>query len=251
MTRGLRGAVAFLTRIPADRGHGAPEVARAVPWFPVVGALVGLGVAGIYAAAVVVLPSLAAGILAVGAGVAVTGALHEDGLADVADALGGRSPEEARGIMKDPAHGTYGVVALVVSLVARVAAVGALGPWAALAWVPTAHALSRGAAVGLLAGASEGVGLGAATAAHLPRRAAAAAFGIGLAVSVLGVGLWAPAAAALVVASRAMLRALAARRFGGVGGDVVGAAQQVGETLVLLLGAAAVAEGWPGAVWWR
>ncbi|HEX6208951.1 MAG TPA: adenosylcobinamide-GDP ribazoletransferase [Actinomycetota bacterium] len=263
--RGLRGALAFLTRVPVDRGHGAREVAGSVPWFPVAGALVGLLVAGVYAAGASVLPSLPAAVVAVAAGVLATGALHEDGLADVADALGARGPDDARRIMKDPTHGTFGVLALTLSVAARAAAIASLGPWAALAWVPAAHAASRGAAVGLLARARTGPrrglaaeeadrrepGLGAGTAAHLPERAGWAALSIGLAASALGVGFWAVPVGALVLAATAYLGWLAARRLGGVTGDVMGAAQQVGEVLVLLLGAAAVTQGWPGAVWWR
>ena len=253
MTRGFRGAVAFLTRIPADRGHAAPEVARSVPWFPVVGALVGAVVAGVHALGLVVWAPLPASVAAVAAGVVLTGALHEDGLADVADALGARSPEEARRIMRDPAHGTYGVAALGLSLLARVGAVASLGPWGALAWIPAAHAASRGAAVGLLAGARDGGdgGLGGSTASHLAPGAARLALLVGLALAAAAVGPWAAAVAALVLGASLGVGRLAARRLGGVSGDAVGAAQQVGELLVLLLGAAAVGQGWPGAVWWR
>jgi adenosylcobinamide-GDP ribazoletransferase len=85
---GFRGAVSFLTRVPVADGD-APVLRRSIPWFPVVGALVGLGAAGVYAAArVVVAPSVAAA-LSVGASAIATGALHEDGLADTVDALGG------------------------------------------------------------------------------------------------------------------------------------------------------------------
>lgn len=249
---GLRGAVAFLTRIPADRGHGAADVARAIPWFPVVGAMVGLAVAGLFVALGLLLPPLVAAVLAVAGGTALTGALHEDGLADLADALGGRTAEDARRIMKDPSHGTYGVLALVVSVAARAGAVAALGPWAAVAWVPAAHAASRGAAVGLLAPRTSGAdGLGSATAAHLERRATMLALAVGLLLSTLGVGLWVIGVAVLVLAARVAVGWLASRRLGGATGDVVGAAQQVGEVLVLLLGAAAATQGWAGAVWWR
>ena len=253
MTRAFRGALAFLTRIPADRGHGAPEVARAVPWFPVVGALVGAAVAGVYAAGGLVWGSLTASVVAVASGTVLTGALHEDGLADVADALGGRSSEDARRIMKEPGHGTYGVVALTLGLLARVGAIASLTPWAALAWIPAAHAASRGAVVGLLAGAgaSDGDGLGAGTAAHLAPGAARLTLIVGLALAASGVGLWVAAVAPLVLAASFAMGRLAARRFGGVSGDALGAAQQFGEVLVLLLAAAVVGQGWPGAVWWR
>src|SRR5205823_10740767 len=120
-------------------------------WFPVVGALLGLGAAGVYAGTRLVLPSLVAATLAVCVAVLLTGAFHEDGLADTADAIGGGwNREDALRILKDPTHGTYGVLAIALSVLLRVGAVAALDGWAALAVLPAAHALSRGAAVGLL-----------------------------------------------------------------------------------------------------
>ena len=146
--RGLRAAVAFLTRVPV--GSADDDPGRSVPWFPVVGALVGLVVAGLYAGALQLLPALPAAAIAVAAGVLLTGAFHEDGLADTADALGAWEPEEARRILKDPTHGTYGVSALVLVLVTRVGALSALGGWAALAVLPAAHALARAASLSML-----------------------------------------------------------------------------------------------------
>lgn len=250
---GFRGALAFLTRVPADRGHGAPDVARGVPWFPVVGALVGAVVAGAYAGGGLVGTPLLAAVVAVALGIALTGALHEDGLADVADALGASSPEEARRIMRDPAHGTYGVVALAMSVLARVGAIAAMGPWAALAWIPAAHASSRAAAVGLLARGrpADGPGLGAGTAAQLAPGAARLALGAGLGLSAVAVGPWVVPVALVALGSSSAMGTLAVRRLGGVTGDALGAAQQVAEVLVLVLGAVVVGEGLPGAIWWR
>ena len=84
-------------------------------------------VAGGYVLLVEVLPGLAAAALAVTLGIVITGALHEDGLADTVDAFGaGGGPEETLRILKDPTHGTYGVIALVLSIVLRVLALAAL-----------------------------------------------------------------------------------------------------------------------------
>src|SRR5439155_27188630 len=122
------------TRVPA-RGDAPPE--RAVPWLPVVGALIGALCAAVYAATRSVLTPPVAATLAVGAGVLLTGALHEDGLADVADALGaGGGRQRVPEIMKDPLHGTYGVLAIVLGVVARIAAVAGLGPAAAAVALP-------------------------------------------------------------------------------------------------------------------
>jgi adenosylcobinamide-GDP ribazoletransferase len=102
--RGLLGAVSFLTRVPVGGGERRPEeLAGFVPWFPVVGAGVGLAVAGTYAASRMLLPPLPAATVAVVAGICLTGAFHEDGLGDTADAFaGGWDRDSTVRILKDP-----------------------------------------------------------------------------------------------------------------------------------------------------
>jgi adenosylcobinamide-GDP ribazoletransferase len=240
--KGLLGAVSFLTRVPVGGGIRKPrELAGSVPWFPVVGAGVGLAEAGVYAGARVLLPPLVAATLAVVAGILVTGALHEDGLGDTADAFaGGTDRDSTVRILKDPRLGTFGVLAVTASLLLRVAAVAALAPAAALAALPAAGALSRAAAVAAMTAlpAATDTGLGASYVAALsrPRAIAGAAAGPRLGVAALG----APAAAGLAAA---LLGRLAVRRLGGVTGDILGAIQQVGEMLVLLAAVAAVSAG--------
>jgi len=245
--KGLLGAVSFLTRVPVGGGIRKPrELAGSVPWFPVVGAGVGLAEAGVYAGARVLLPPLVAATLAVVAGILVTGALHEDGLGDTADAFaGGTDRDSTVRILKDPRLGTFGVLAVTASLLLRVAAVAALAPAAALAALPAAGALSRAAAVAAMTAlpAATDTGLGASYVAALsrPRAIAGAAAGLVVAVALLGVAaLWAAAAAGLAAA---LLGRLAVRRLGGVTGDILGAIQQVGEMLVLLAAVAAVSAG--------
>jgi adenosylcobinamide-GDP ribazoletransferase len=210
--KGLLGAVSFLTRVPTGTGARRPEeLAGSVPWFPVVGAGVGLAVAAVYGGARLALPPLPAATLAVVAGICLTGAFHEDGLGDTADAfMGHHDRESTTRILKDPRLGTFGVLAVAASLLLRVAAVAALAPAAALAALPAAHALSRAAAVGAM---------------------------IALPVAV---ALWAAAATALAAL---LLGRLAVRRLGGISGDVLGAVQQLGEVLVLLAAVAAVTAG--------
>ena len=94
------------------------------------------------------MPTSVAAAVGVLVGVLVTGAFHEDGLADTADAFaGGWTVERRFEILKDPRHGTYGVAALCGSIVLRVVAVATLGPAAAFAGLVAAHTLGRGAAV--------------------------------------------------------------------------------------------------------
>src|SRR5438552_18663446 len=87
---GLIDAVTLLTRVPLGAGvHDESRIARAVPWFPIVGALIGAAIAGVYALTLLALPSILAASIATCFGWLVTGAIHEDGLADLADAIGG------------------------------------------------------------------------------------------------------------------------------------------------------------------
>ena len=250
---GLRGAVTFLTRVPVGTGDESPDVAAAVPWFPLVGALVGLLVASVYAAARQLGPPLPAAVLGVASGVLVTGAFHEDGLADTADAFGAWNASDARRILKDPTHGTYGVCALVLSLAARVGALASLGGWAALAVLPAAHALARTAAVLLLGVGPMPVeeGLGASYAARVRGPHLVTAAAVGLAVAALAAGWWAGPAFVLALAAAYVVGSVGARRVGGLSGDILGAAEQVGEIAVLYLGVVVVARGWGGLPWWR
>ena len=145
---GLLGALQFLTRVPIRTRHAIAH-ARVVPWFPIAGVLIGAAVGGIAAASSELVPPLVVGAVAVGVGLLITGAFHEDGLADVADAFGGGWTTERRlEILKDPRHGTYGVAALTTSVVVRVASAAAIvAPAALFAAFVAAHCLGRSAAV--------------------------------------------------------------------------------------------------------
>jgi adenosylcobinamide-GDP ribazoletransferase len=245
--RGLLGAVSFLTRVPVGAGErGTEELAGSVPWFPVVGVGVGLVVGGAYAGGRELLPPLAAAGVAVVVGICLTGAFHEDGLGDTADAFaGGRDRDSTVRILKDPRLGTFGVLAVAASLLLRVAAVAALAPGAALAALPAAHALGRAAAVGAMTAfpAAADTGLGAGYALALPRRRALAGVAAGLAVALALLGVAAVGAAAAPAAAAFLLGRLAVRRLGGVTGDVLGAVEQLGELLVLLAAVATVTAG--------
>jgi adenosylcobinamide-GDP ribazoletransferase len=216
--------------------------------------MLGLAVAGAYSATRLILPSIVAAGLALGVGIVLTGGLHEDGLADMADSVGGGwSREESLRILEDPRHGTYGVIALALGLLVKAGALASLDGWSALATLPAAHALSRGAAVGLLAVIEPAPreGLGAAYSTSMTGRLGLSSLGVGLMVGALSLGVWVVPGLALTVLGAGSVGWLARRRFGGVTGDVLGAAQQVGEVLVLLLGAAATVHAWPWMPWWR
>jgi len=239
---GLLDAVTFLTRVPigAKRRHDA-DVGGAVPWFPVVGAIVGLVVAAAYAGAARFVPALIAATLAVATGVLITGALHEDGFGDVADAFGGgASREDALRILKDPRLGTFGVLAVVVSVLVRVAAIAALTGRVALVVVPAVHALARAAAVGAMAifePVESGLGAVYTRSASLRRASIGVVAGAAIASALLRVWV-APAVAIGFVVCIAM-GAFAKRKIGGINGDVLGAIEQLAE-MALLIGAVAL-----------
>lgn len=244
---GFFDAMALLTRVPT---RGGAHTERAVPWLPVVGACIGAVVAGIYALTRGAVGSTAAATIAVGAGILITGAFHEDGLADTADAVGaGVSRERTLEILKDPRHGTYGIVALVLSVLVRVAAVSALTGVAALAALPAAHAVSRASAAWMLGRwpAATPDGLGATYAAPVTPSQAWVAVGIGAIAAAGLLGLWGAAAIALAALAGWGMGRLAVSKIGGIVGDVLGAAQQLCEIGVLLL---AVAAG-TAVPWWR
>lgn len=236
----IASAAIFLTRLPI-RWHGpmpAELHARSMAWYPLVGAALGLSAGLVHALALGLgLTPLPAALLAVLALAALTGALHEDGLADVADGFGGgRDKATKLAIMRDSRVGTYGVLALVFSVALRAGALAALpGPAAALAALIGAETLSRAivpALNGYLEPArSDGLGAG------LPRPDGArivVALVLGTALAGLALGATAlPAAAAALVAGIAVA-ALAERQIGGFTGDVLGAAQQAAAILVLL-----------------
>jgi adenosylcobinamide-GDP ribazoletransferase len=122
--RGLILAIQFLTRLPtpALADFRSEELARSVTWFPLVGLLVGLAVAaGVWLGSRFD-PWLGA-VFGLAAWVAITGALHLDGLADLADALGAshRNPERLLAVLADPHVGVFGMVAVVMQLLAKLA----------------------------------------------------------------------------------------------------------------------------------
>jgi adenosylcobinamide-GDP ribazoletransferase len=238
-------ATALLTRLPMDRAVPADGSIAAASWaFPLVGA--GIGALAAIAFLVTELLGLGpapAAFLAVLAGVAVTGALHEDGLADTLDGfMGGHDREQKLAIMRDSRQGTHGVLALVFSIGLRAGVLAAMAePFHAGLALLAAHAFSRGllpAAMRLLLPArADGLG---ATAGTPTRLVAAAAALIGAVVALGALGPVKGGVAIILAGGAATLAALLARRqIGGYTGDVLGALQQTGEIVMLLVAAAA------------
>jgi len=221
-----------------DKGQGMVALAETVRMWPVVGVLVG-AFAGLvlWGGAHLGLHPLAAAVLALIVGVLVTGALHEDGLADVADGFGGGvSKAKKLAIMKDSHIGTYGVLALVLGIGFKATSLGSFnGPGLAASALVGAHVLSRAMMPLMMVVMSPARTGGLGRGAGVPSRddaVIAAILGVLIAFLVLGLG---PGllAAGLSAGGMVMVGWLAQRQIGGFTGDVLGAAQQVAEALVL------------------
>jgi adenosylcobinamide-GDP ribazoletransferase len=233
-------ALAFLTRVPVGerRAWRDLDLAASVPLFPVVGALIGLaGAIGYALATWLGLPPLPAAVIALATTIWLTGALHEDGLADIADGVGGGPTREDKlRIMRDPRVGSYGAIALVLALLARAGALAALAaPWAVGVALVAAGAASRAALPAVMASLpnARADGLAAGAGRPHPLRAAAAVLVAAL-IAIVLLGQAAPAALLGGAAGALAVALLARRQIGGCTGDVLGAVQQLTEIGVLL-----------------
>ena len=139
------GAVQFLTRLRVPRiPYQQDSLARALKYFPIVGLLIGSGSVFLYTLLAPHLPLAIVALLIVVYLVAITGCLHEDGLADSADGFGGGSErEKVLAIMRDSRIGTYGAAALALSLFARVLLIASLPRTQVEAYLIVAPVLSR------------------------------------------------------------------------------------------------------------
>ena len=232
----LLTAVQFLTRlpVPASVGHDPGQLDRAMRHLPLVGIGVGLGGAAVLALASIGLPRPAAALLSVAATLLLTGALHEDGLADTLDGLfGGASREDALRIMRDSRLGTYGAAGLAVALGLKVAALSALpAPGTALV---AGHAGSRFFVVCVLAGLPYARAAGKA--APVAGGGGAAELAVALCCGALPMALLGSRAVPALLLAGGLAWFMARwfrRRLGGYTGDGLGAVQQVTELAILL-----------------
>lgn len=234
-----RIAVMSLTRLPAGRiADPVPTMAAASWAFPCVGVLIGSLSGFAYAIAITVnLPAIAAALIAIAVGTLASGALHEDGLADYADGLGGgRDAARKLEIMRDSRIGTYGVLALLLAIALRSVCLAALIDPMIVAGALIALAVaSRSAVVAALyvmpPARADGLGHSASD-IGVTRCLFAAVTGI-VALIVLTT---APLAAMIaIMASGAIIATWAWRQIGGQTGDVLGAIQQVTELAGLMV----------------
>jgi adenosylcobinamide-GDP ribazoletransferase len=238
----LKASVLFLTRLrfgPTKPVAGA-TIARGAWAFPLAGLAVGCIGALVYLlAARLRLPPWPAAALAVAATMAVSGCLHEDGLADTIDGFGGGRIRELKlDIMRDSRIGAYGVCALVLTILLRVGALASLGEPSLVA---PALIAAHGAARAVLPvfmffvppARSDGLSAGAG---QPPRQSVIAAAVLGILVLVVCLGVLAGIAALiLLIIVAAFLAWLSLAQIDGQTGDVLGAVEQVSEIVVLLV----------------
>jgi len=190
-------------------------------------------------------PDLAAAALALGGSAILTGALHEDGLADVADGFGGgRNLESKLEIMRDSRLGTYGAMVLLVNFAAKLSALAAIPDDYVVPSLIAAHALGRGILPAMSLNLPYARKDGLARNAGQPDAATATiAAGLALLIALLSLS-WSNAfyAAVLAGVSGLSIAWLALRQIGGQTGDVIGSAEQVAETAILVLLAARLAQ---------
>ena len=230
----IRLAFMLLSRLPAGRIEGEAPAMAASSWaWPLVGVAVGAIMALVCGAGLWLgLPPLMAALLTLAAGALATGAMHEDGLADLADGFGGgRDRARKLEIMRDSRIGSFGVVALVLALAFRAIGISTLAEagsaTAALIGIAAASRAVLPAALVLMP-AARADGLGRSAAGAHPKPALIAA-GIGfLCLLPLGFGTAVVAGAAMALAAT-LLAGLALRQIGGQTGDVLGAMQQLAE----------------------
>ncbi|MEK8029941.1 adenosylcobinamide-GDP ribazoletransferase [Ideonella sp. DXS29W] len=257
-------ALQFLTRVPTPAWVGyQPEwLNQSARHFPLVGALVGAWSALLLCGAAWLWPASVAAIIALAASLWLTGAFHEDGLADTIDALGGAVPrEKALAIMKDSRIGSYGAAAMVLGLGGRAvlwALLVSQSLWAAAAALVLSACWGRLAAVLTMAWLPYAGDVEHAKAKPLAQSVGPAelTWAIGWAVAAAaGAGLAWPAgrlAGALLACLLVVwvMRRWLAKRLGGYTGDALGATEQLSEIAVLLAFAAVVPPGWYGWHGW-
>jgi adenosylcobinamide-GDP ribazoletransferase len=228
-------AIQYFTRLPMPAwvGHSPAHLQGTARYFSLVGVLVGAIGALAFWASNLILPSPLPAILSTAVTILLTGAFHEDGLADTFDGLGGGATRErALEIMKDSRIGTFGVAALVLTVLIKIAALNALPTALALITLVAGHAFSRACAISLLF-ASKYVG---STDQSRARPVAQTMSGgellIATAIGVIPFwwcGLLALAGAASALLVLFVLARWFIRRLGGFTGDTLGATQQLTE----------------------
>jgi adenosylcobinamide-GDP ribazoletransferase len=237
LARDLLSGLGFFTRLPV-RSPGI-ALAEAAQVFSLIGALIGFAATLIYVAGLWIgLSSLMSAILAIAGTVVLTGALHEDGLADFADMLGVRDDRQRKlSVMRDSTIGSYGTLALIFVSLMKVAALMELAvPGQVAGALISAHALGRGVLPLVMRTYPLARSNGLAVHAGKPPVAGTyTALGVAAVIALLvgGPGVAVVATVSALVAAF-LVTHLAYRQLGGYTGDVLGAAEQIVEVAVIM-----------------
>lgn len=239
----LRIGISLCTRLPVGPAEaiGEGDVARASWTFPIAGLLIGIAGAVVYGLAMRMnVGAQPAAALALAATLLFTGAMHEDGLADTADGLGGKNREKKLEIMRDSRIGTFGACALAISLLLRWSTLADIAEprFVALALI-CAHVSARACVPAFMhlvpPARSDGLSSGAG---QPPFASVITALLLGIASLLLAFGPTGAMVTLLLLLLLAVLLArLAIRQFAGQTGDVLGALEQTSEAAVLLVAA--------------
>jgi adenosylcobinamide-GDP ribazoletransferase len=256
-------AVMFLTRIPVPRwvSHEPGDLARSTAYFPIVGIVVG-GVGAIVGGLCLLWwnPWIAA-IAAVGATVRLTGAFHEDALADACDGFGGGwTIEQVLTIMKDSRIGSYGAIGLILVTIMRIGALGSIATFSPAVFVAAliaGHTLGRWSSLPLIAFlpyvSDPDVSKSKPFAASVtpPRLIVASIVSLLTLGALFGDGVTVATLVAGSILVTLVLGRYFRRRIGGMTGDCLGAANQAVEVTTYLALASAPLLRRGVAEWWR
>lgn len=236
MLNNLKVALAFLTRIPINHG---PQISlqRSAALFPLVGAFIGLVGGSVFYLSSAILPPLVAASISILVTVAITGAFHLDGLADICDGLiGGWNREERLKILKDSRHGTYGVVAISLQLILQVSLLAALSPRDGLFALIVLHTLSRVVPIFLMLipAASGHDGMGASVSREIGAREPLVGSLITVLLTAPIMGLNLLLLSVILFLALSIFTLWVIRKIGGMLGDAFGAGEQISETIILL-----------------
>jgi adenosylcobinamide-GDP ribazoletransferase len=262
--RAAAAAFTFLTRLPVGRivSHDLSDLSRSAAYFPLVGLIVGAIGAGVFVVAQLIWAPLIAVVLSVAATVLVTGAFHEDALADSLDGFGGGwTKEQVLTIMKDSRVGSYALIGVAIVVVAKVSSLLSIhelasavklsqfspgADWAVARALMAAHVLARWSSVLLIrtheyvrieeVGTKPAAGRPFVNAISNAQFALATAISLAVVIPMLGIQTFAAGLTTIVVAVAA--GRYFKRRIGGITGDALGAANQIVELTIYLVLAA-------------
>ncbi|WP_438395700.1 adenosylcobinamide-GDP ribazoletransferase [Caballeronia sp. DA-9] len=236
-------ALGYFTRVPVPRwvGFEADYLNAAARYFPLIGVLIGGFGAVVYLAALRVFPAGVAVLLSMAATLLITGAFHEDGLADCADAFGGAyTRDDTLRIMHDSRIGAFGAIALIVALALKWQTLASMLPLRTSWMIVAAHAASRTFAISYLCTLDYVRAEGKAK--PVAQKMSAGAF---MLAAVIGLPWlfwpdWRLGCVTIVAlgAMRFFIGRYFVRRIGGYTGDCLGFAQQLFELAIYLTGLA-------------